>query len=203
MKLQACACCGLIHHMTGLAPHQVARCVRCGRAIRQPNQLQRSASRTAALALAAFLLYWPAILLPILEIERLGQHHRSSILSGTLDMLMHGEWFVGGIVLVFSIVFPLFKIVMLLELSLLELLTKRHRAITFRVMELVGKWGMLDVLLLALLVMLVKLGDLVRFQLGPAVLAFVLCVALSILAASLFDPHAIWQEDTEREQLYA
>jgi paraquat-inducible protein A len=66
---------------------------------------------------------------------------------------------------------------------------------TYRAMELLGKWSMMDVMLLALLVMLVKLGGLVQFQLGPAVIAFVCCVAMSLAASLLFDPHAIWREE--------
>ena len=52
----------------------------------------------------------------------------------------------------------------------------------------------MDVLLLALLVTVVKLGDLVSFEFGPAVLAFVLCVTMSMIASISFDPHAIWEE---------
>ena len=71
---------------------------------------------------------------------------------------------------------------------------RRHKAATLRLMEHVGKWSMMDVMLLALLVMLVKLGDLVEFQFGPAVVAFVACVAMSMVASLSFDPHAIWEE---------
>jgi paraquat-inducible protein A len=49
-------------------------------------------------------------------------------------------------------------------------------------------------MLLAFLVMLVKLCDLVEFRIGPAVLAFVLCVAMSMVASMYFDPHSIWEE---------
>jgi paraquat-inducible protein A len=171
-----------------------AVCLRCGSTISRLHHASRSASRTAAAALGAFALYWPAIFLPILKIERLGRHHQSSILGGTLDLLHHGEWFVGLIVLLFSVVFPLVKIVMLLELSLLGLLHQHHRALTYRIMKHVGKWSMMDVLLLAFMVMLVKLGSLVEFQFGPAVVAFALCVAMSMLASTLFDPHTIWDD---------
>jgi paraquat-inducible protein A len=58
-----------------------------------------------------------------------------------------------------------------------------------------GRWSMMDVLLLAFLVMLVKLGSLVEFHFGPAVVAFVMCVGLSMLASLCFDPHAIWDEE--------
>ena len=154
-----------------------------------------SASRTAAAALAAFFLFWPAILLPILSVERLGNRSESSLLEGILKLFQEGNWFVGAIVLVFSVIFPLTKIILLLELSLFELLHRTHKALTLRLMEQLGKWSMMDVMLLAFLVMLVKLGDLVEFHIGPAVFAFVLCVAMSMIASISFDPHAIWENE--------
>jgi len=159
-----------------------------------PGSRHQSASRTAAAALGAFVLFWPAVLCPILQIEKFGHRHESSVLSGTFELFQHGNLLVGLVVLLFSVVFPLAKIVLLLELSLLELLHRRHKATTLRLMEHVGKWSMMDVMLLALLVMLVKLGDLVEFQFGPAVVAFVACVAMSMVASLSFDPHAIWEE---------
>ncbi len=137
----------------------------------------------------------PAILLPILSIEKLGHHHQASLLSGTMDLLWHGSWFVGTVVLVFSIIIPLMKILALIELSWISLTGRIHRAWTYRVVELAGRWSMMDVLLLALMVTLVKLGDLVQFRLGPAVWAFVLCVVMSLVASAMFDPHAIWDEE--------
>ena len=131
------------------------------------------------------------------QIERLGQHSQQSILSGIIELLRHGSYFVGGIVLLFSIVFPLAKIVFLIELSCLEVLHRRHKAFTLRLMEHAGKWSMMDVMLLAFLVMLVKLGNLVHFQFGPAVIAFVLCVAMSMIASLSFDPHSIWENSSD------
>ena len=196
-EYRACHCCGLIHRLPPLAERQWAQCVRCGSCLRGSSAGKRAASRTAAVATGAFFLFWPAVLLPVLEINRYGHRHASSILGGTIDLMRHGEWFVGVVVLVFSIIFPLVKIVLLLELSLLGIMHKHHKAITFRMMEHAGRWSMMDVLLLALMVMLVKLRSLVEFQFGPAVIAFVLCVVLSMAASLLFDPHAIW-EDSEK-----
>lgn len=191
---RACHCCGLIHRLPPLSAGQQAVCTRCGAGIHAPGSRQTSASRTAAAAVGALVLFWPAVLCPILQIEQLGHRHASSVLSGTIELLQHGNLFVGLVVLLFSVVFPLAKIVLLLELSLLELLHRRHKATTLRLMEHVGKWSMMDVMLLAFLVMLVKLGDLVEFQFGPAVVAFVACVVMSMVASLSFDPHAIWEE---------
>jgi len=179
----------------------MAVCTRCQSAFKEPVRGQLSSARTAALAAAALAMFWPAILLPIVEIERLGHRHSSSLLFGVLDLFHHGSWFVGLVVLLFSIVFPITKIVMLLELSLLNLLHRRHKAQTYRLMEHVGRWSMMDVLLLAFLVMLVKLGTLVEFHFGPAVIAFVACVVLSMSASLCFDPHAIWDEDSSALEL--
>lgn len=195
MKLQVCHCCGLIHEVPDVSAGQSVLCTRCQTAFGDELHGRRSAGRTAALAVAAFVLYWPAVLLPIVEVERLGHRHASSLLIGTLDLFRHGSWFVGLIVLVFSIVFPVTKLVLLLELSLLKLLQRRQKAWAFRLTEQLGRWSMMDVLLLAFLVMLVKLGSLVEFHFGPAVIAFVACVVLSMSASLCFDPHAIWDEE--------
>ena len=194
MTIRACHCCGLIHRLPAESAEQSAHCTRCHARLVGPHSRQRSSSCTAAAALGAFVLYWPAMFLPILEIERLGHHHTSSLLGGTIELLVRGDWFVGLVVLIFSIIFPLLKIVLLLELSLVGLLARRHQAITYRLMESAGRWSMMDVMLLAFLVMLVKLGSLVEFHLGPAVVAFVGCVTMSMCASLVFDPHAIWED---------
>ncbi len=194
MYYKACHCCGQIHRLPQLTDSEQAVCVRCRSTLTVAGDQHLSASRTAAAAIAAFVLFWPAILCPVLRIERLGQYSESSILSGVFELLSHGSWFVGSVVLLFSIIFPLTKIIMLLELSLLELMHHRHKAITLRIMEHAGKWSMMDVMLLAFLVMLVKLGNLVEFHFGPAIIAFILCVTMSMIASLSFDPHAIWDD---------
>ncbi len=75
----------------------------------------------------------------------------------------------------------------------------RYTARTYRVIEWAGRWGMLDVLLIALLVAWIKIGDLVEVSPGPGALTFTLCVLLSLLASAHFDPHALWDPpETER-----
>lgn len=195
LRLKACHCCGLVHQIPALQQNEQAVCGRCRSVVdahsRSGNQ---SASRCLAASLGALVLYFPAILLPILSIEKLGHHHQASLLGGTFDLLWHGSWFVGIVVLVFSIIVPLVKILALIELSWISLTGRAHQAWTYRVVELAGRWSMMDVLLLALMVTLVKLGELVQFSLGPAVWAFVLCVGMSLIASAMFDPHAIWEE---------
>ena len=192
-NVKACHCCWQVQELPDVEPKtQRLLCYRCETPFRPKIAAKKSASRTAAAALGAFILFWPAVLLPILEVEKLGNRSCSSILSGIIELVQHGSYFVGGIVFLFSILFPLTKIVMLFELSCLRLLNQRHKVFVLRLMEHLGKWSMMDVMLLAFLVMLVKLGDLVHFHLGPAVFAFVGCVAMSMLASISFEAHSIW-----------
>ena len=129
-SLKACHCCGLIQHIPPVDSQQLALCCRCSSKLCNSGNRLKSASRTAAAAAGAFFLFWPAILLPILRIEQLGLSHQSSILGGTIELFRHGSYFVGGVVMLFSIVFPLLKIALLLELSLLDIFHRKHKAFT-------------------------------------------------------------------------
>ena len=194
-SLRACPGCGLVHRLPELGQDERAVCSRCQMTIVRAGSPARSNQRTAAATLAALVLFVPAVTLPMLEVERLGHRYTSSLLGGTWDLLHHGSWFVGSIVLVFSLLLPLLKLVVLLELSWLGRAPRRRRARAYRWIESLGRWSMLDVLLLALMVMLVKVGDLVEFRLGPAALAFVLCVAMTMVASMSFDPRSIWEDE--------
>lgn len=194
--LRGCHCCGKVHLIRYDQSHR-SFCTRCGTAYRSTIDRKIVAERTMSSAFGALVLYFPAILLPILTVEQLGQRHQSSLLGGSLELLRSGSVFVGSVVLLFSIIFPLIKIVGLLELSWFGLLKQPHQAAIYRWMELASKWSMLDVMLLALLVMIVKLGGIVEFHLGPAVFAFVGCVGMNMLASYCFDPHVIWEDNCE------
>jgi paraquat-inducible protein A len=73
----------------------------------------------------------------------------------------------------------------------------RHRAITYQLVEFTGRWGMLDVLLVAILVATLKLGDLVDVAAGSAAFMFTGCVLLSLIATATFNPRALWPSGDE------
>ncbi len=193
--LRACSCCGLVHRMPSIAKSHEARCTRCDTVIRHASH-PRSASRAAAISLAALLIYPVALSLPVMRIERLGHEHSSSIWGGMIDLLAEGHLFVGLAILLFSVITPIAKLAMLFMLCAGDrLMHASHRALTYRVVEFLGRWGMVDVLLVALVVAMVKLGDLVEVTPGAGVVAFGSVVILSLLASAAFDPHAIWENE--------
>lgn len=138
-----------------------------------------------------FALSWP-----VMRIEQLGHTSDASIWSGMVGLLSEGYLFVGLIVLLFSIVAPVSKLAALFALCAgRRWLQARDRARTYRAVEFIGRWGMVDVLLVAVVVAAVKLGDLVEVTPGPGVVAFGAVVLLSLIASMVFDPHAIWEDD--------
>jgi len=147
-------------------------------------------------ALAALLLYPVAIALPILRIERLGQVHESSVVAGSLGLVAEGKVALGLIVFACSIVIPLGKLVTLaVLLARPHALDATHRGRAWHALELAGRWGMLDVLLVSILVAWLELGALVAVEPGPAAVAFGACVLCSLLASAWFDPRALWREE--------
>lgn len=195
-RLAACPCCGLVHELEPVAARRALACVRCGTTLWNPERRARSRSRVSAAALAGLVFYPLAISLPVLSFERFGHRSEASVWGGSLGLLREGELLVGLVVFLCSVVLPLGKLLGLLALSSgLLLRGARNRAATYRWVEWTGRWGMLDVLLIAVTVAWVKLGDLVEVQAGPGALLFLGCVAMSLLAAAWFDPHALWEAE--------
>jgi len=179
-----------------------ACCGRCGTTFRERGATIRGNARTAAIALAALILYPLAVTMPMIRVERFGHATESSVVDGTLTLLTSGHLFVGLVVLLCSIVLPLGKLVALLVLSAGGVsLHTRHRALTYHIVEFTGRWGMLDVLLVAILVATLKLGDLVEVQAGPAAFTFTGCVILSLIATATFNPHALWPSGDDQHEL--
>ena len=193
---KACPCCALVQSVPRIPPGHVATCARCSAVVADPRRRTEHPTRTFAAALAALLLYPVAISLPIMELERFGHRTEASIWGGSVGLLRQGDVLVGGVVLLCSVVLPLGKLVSLLVITgARSRMSARLRARTWRAVQLTGRWGMLDVLLIAVVVAWLKIGDIVQVTPGPAALAFTACVLLSLLASAWFDPHALWPEE--------
>lgn len=70
----------------------------------------------------------------------------------------------------------------------------------YRIVEFIGRWSMIDVFVVAIMVALIQAGILLSIQPGPAALAFAAVVVLTMVAAMTFDPKALWQP--QRVELY-
>ena len=199
-ELRACHCCGLAQWVGAPAPGHRTVCTRCRTVFRDAAGGRRRNAWAAAAALAALVVYPLGILLPVLEIERFGHARASSIWHGAIALISAGAWVVGLAVFVCSVIVPIVKLAGLLAITTVprRLGTERLRARLWKTIEWVGRWGMLDVLLVALLVAILKLGDLVEVHPGPGLAAFAAMVLLSLISSALFDPHALWDPPPRR-----
>ncbi len=179
-------------------------CPRCGAAVhrRKPDSL----SRTTALLVAAVICYFPANLYPIMQATTLGRAQEDTILTGVIYLFKNGMWPLGSIVFIASVVVPIAKIVSLA--GLVASVKKksrwraRDRAATYRIVELVGRWSMVDVYVVTILIALVHLGTLANVEVRFGAVFFAAVVVLTILAAESFDPRLIWdalEEENGRE----
>lgn len=169
-------------------------CPRCGASIheRKPH----SVATTAALISSAALLYIPANLLPVMQMHTLFSEQDDTIMSGVLSLLHEGSWPLALLVFVASIVVPLLKLIAMSWL-LLAIIRKSsanvaQRSRLYRLVEFIGRWSMLDVYAIALLVALVQIRSLATVHAGLGALAFAAVVVFTMLAAQSFDERLLW-----------
>lgn len=184
------------HACAGISPASLAGepCPRCGATlhVRKPASL----TRTWAFLLSAYILYIPANLLPVMITQTILGTQRDTIFSGVVYLWLSGSHLLAGVVLVASIVVPMLKMAILtfLLLSVQFRSTWRMRQQTklYELVEVIGRWSMLDVFVVALLASLVRAGALATIIPGGGALAFASVVVLTMLASLSFDPRLLW-----------
>ena len=186
--LASCHVCGKV---TPVVAH---RCPRCGTALhlRKPASLKR----TVALLLAALALYLPANMLPVMTISEVGNVMASTILQGMVEFWRREAYPIAIVIFVASIMIPIIKIVALVWLCAAAS-GKVHPSprILGRIYwftELLGRWSMVDIFVVSILVALVQFGAYMNVTPGPGALAFAGVVVLTMFAAMCFDPRLLW-----------
>jgi paraquat-inducible protein A len=189
--LLPCHACGLLSRPS--AGHE-AFCSRCGEILhqRKPDSLRR----TWAFLIAAMILYIPANVLPIMVTDSLFGAEVDTIMSGVVYLWTSGSWPLAIVVFIASISVPGMKLIALTFLLLSVHFRWRwqpaQRTRLYRVVEIAGRWSMLDIYVSTMLVALVQLQGLATIIAGPAAIAFGAVVVLTMLAAMSFDPRLIW-----------
>jgi len=157
-----------------------------------------SIQRTLALLITSCILYIPANLYPIMITEQLGTSEGSTILGGVVLLIHHGSVPIALVIFLFSVMVPISKLMSMFYLIWTverhSQLSPRQRTVMYQVTEFVGKWSMVDVFVVAILVALVHLGGLLAIKPGIAALSFAGVVIVTMIAAESFDPRLIWDE---------
>jgi paraquat-inducible protein A len=184
------------HICLKLADASLHHCPRCGETLHQRKS--GSLQRTLALLITATLLYIPANVLPIMITDQLGNSTPSTILGGVVLLIDMGSAPIAAVIFIASVMVPIGKLIALYYLcwSVGRQRQKgpRQRTVMYRATELIGKWSMVDVFVVSILVALVHLSGLLVILPGAAAVAFAGVVIVTILAAESFDPRVIWDQ---------
>ena len=188
----SCELCGLLNR--GPAHRDAPwSCTRCGTRLRarKPDSI----ARTWALLIAAYALYIPANVLPVLETRALTDYTSDTILGGAIRLWSQGAWPLALVIIAASFVVPLakmFVLTWLLASAADEPRDVLRRTRLYRVVDFIGRWSMVDIYVGGLLVALVQFRPFADVTIGPAAPAFAAVVVLTMFASRSFDPRLLW-----------
>jgi paraquat-inducible protein A len=110
-----------------------------------------------------------------------------TLYSTITQLYATGEYFLFTVIGLFSVCFPIFKICTLLFANNVVIRRNTFLARCFHIVEIFGKWSMLEVFVVALLLVSVKLGALLDVQVHYGVYAFAVSVLLTMLISYWID----------------
>jgi paraquat-inducible protein A len=187
--LIGCHCCDLLN---------LARpgwgCTRCGTKlrVRKPGSINRS----LCLLIAAAMLYIPANVFPVMVITSLGSTAPYTIFAGIMELIHAGLWPLALLVFFASITIPLMKLVLLSYMLWQTQRRKRQHLLAntrvYRFVEFIGRWSMIDVFMISILVALVRFGRLTSIQASIGAPCFAAVVVITMFAVQFFDPRLMW-----------
>ena len=208
-SLIGCHSCQQINRVVGSPASAHANCSRCGASLhrRTPNSI----STTWALVVAAAILYIPANVFPVMTVISFGKGQPDTILSGVKHLIEGGLWPLAALVFFASIAVPILKLsglgFLLISTQCKSKWRMKDRTVLYRVVEAVGRWSMIDIFMVSILVALVKLGSIATIEPGTGATSFAAVVIITMIAAHTFDVRLIWDaagregEESERPRI--
>jgi paraquat-inducible protein A len=193
LGLAGCRTCGLVSRRAkGL--HVRVSCPRCQAELHE--HAPRSAEHTLAWLIAGVILYIPANVLPVIYVNGVGGGQESTILEGVLTFWRDGAWDIALLIFTASVAVPATKFLalglLLWALHRRSTWGQRQRAVLFRLVEFIGYWSMLDVVVVALTAALLKFQALGTAEPRLGIVFFCGVVVTTMMAAISFDPKLIW-----------
>ena len=170
-------------------------CPRCFSQIDIPSSIKLQ--RTWALLLAGIIMLFPANLLPMSVIYLNGAPTADTLMSGVISFMEMGSYFIAFIVFTASIFVPISKVLIMLYLLVCVHFKLKHsirwQMRLLHIVHFVGRWSMLDLFVLALMMSLVTRGQIIDFSVGTAAFYFGAAVFLTMIAAEQCDSRLIWE----------
>lgn len=193
-QLIACHQCDALYDKPALKQGQSAKCLRCGgtMAERKVDSIERS----YYWSLAGIFLLVPAILLPIMGVTLAGQYHHASLLDCIITLIERGYFMIAVLVFLFTIAVPVVRLLGSFYITYCFKFNKLKPSLLhfFRAFHHLDNWAMLNVFMLGIVVSMYKLLDDTELSVNMGLMAFILWLISSTMAAVTLDPDYIWQK---------
>lgn len=122
--------------------------------------------------------------LPILTTRKLWEKNTFSIISGITNLWDEKFYFLAAVIFFFSVVFPIVKLIALFLIWFVRM-TEEHKKKALRFLSIFGKWSMLDVFVVAVLIVATKLGALASARAEHGIYYFSASILLAMIATAL------------------
>jgi len=190
-RVIGCHRCDLVNFAT---PGE--QCSRCHTPLH--SRKANSISHSYAFLIAAAVFYIPANVFPVMSITTLGVAQPYTIFAGIVELVQANLWPLALLVFLASITIPLAKLLTLAYL-LVQTQTGRFSHLlgntkAYRIIKFVGRWSMIDVFMISILVALVRFGQFADIQAEPGAPCFAAVVVLTMFAVDCFDPRLMWDK---------
>jgi len=193
-QLIACQQCDALYDKPELKQGQSVKCVRCGSTMmeRKVDSIERSYNWS----LAGIILLVPAILLPIMGVTLAGQYHHASLLDCILVLIERGYFMIAVLVFLFAIAVPVVRLFGSFYITYAFKFNKLKPSLLdfFRAFHHLDNWAMLNVFMLGIVVSMYKLLDDTELSINMGLLAFILWLISSTMAAAALDQDYIWEK---------
>ncbi len=191
LLLVVCTHCGSIFNK------KYTLCTHCNSAMTQRKK--HAFIKTLCFTLISIIFFIPANVLPMMHVNTLGTVDSSTIFDGILYFIDSKSYGIAAVIFIASIMVPIFKLMVLFALLFVVYFKKTQFARTaikyFRIIHFIGKWSMIDIFVVALMIVIVQFGHLTSISAGAAAPAFTVVVIMTILATQSFDTRLLWDED--------
>lgn len=199
----ACPDCGTIQSFPPLQPKARFICRRCDKILERTTG--RSLDAALALAIATFVLWFPANLGTLLTIQVLGIERSSRLGSGVLGLFSE-QWILLGLVVgLQGVVLPFFRFGLLAS-ALAGIKLGRQglwTGVVFRWAQRLDHWSMPDVFLLGGIIGYSRIAALIPVHIGVGGWSLIVAAFFTMLTRATLDSRSVWRmihppEDAEQ-----
>ncbi len=192
--LIACHACDLLLEKPDVATGQQLFCPRCKSQLYQKKT--DSVNKVLAISFSGLLLYIPAVFAPLLTLNAAGMNQDGSIFDAFLSFYQQKYYFVAITLFLTSIFFPLFKLSLLLSITVQIKLRLYSRSLPFlfRAANSLDEWGMPDVYLIAIFITIIKISSMASIHYNLGFICFLFLTMMTRATTSALDPEIFWQK---------